>query len=219
MKIILYTSFILFLILQWGAKILPQIFGHSIVQWPVAVLLAIIIPIGFAKSLQQFYEKEKRNLKDLSIPISFIILFCLQLFLSISSFYLQNSLLISLNTNYNIAIKSLDILSSNAPPDSRKFSARLIYQEFGKEVPYKNEDGEYILFQPNEEDRKKFEVNSNTRKEQERLTDQLYDQSKAFAYLAIMQLACFMFIFPIVLILIEKFKPTKRSSGLAEARR
>ena len=219
MKFILYPTLILLTVYPWGARFIPEVFGYPVVQWSALILLAVLVPMGFGVSLVEYFEQKNKKIKHLVNPIFFLLIFCSQLLIPIFAVQSSQKTLLVLTTGNDFAIKSLEILSSDAHPRSRKISAQIIYEEYGKKVPYKSENGEYFIYEPSDEDRKKYNKKSEFRKEQEAIIKNLMKQGKIHMFSAVIQILCFLVVVPIAIILREKFKPTSRSSGLAEARR
>jgi hypothetical protein len=145
-------TIILWLLLVAAYKIFPQLLFNQNVQFPLAVLLSILLPVCF-------WIKAVRGEKFSSL-------------IFIGIFFFNSALLLyALERNYsaekaftNSAEKGIDpqiaeMLTRAEPIQRRQFAAQIIYQRYGVALPYKSSNVSYSLYVAEQTDKDKYRNN------------------------------------------------------------
>lgn len=193
MKILLNTCVIIFASYLFGKHLLPSLFGNFFVFWGVNISLAILLAIGFSKALSIYFQQECKTIKSFSNSAWFLLLFLTIIIIPISVHHSMDSL----NTFKTSSLHALPVHDSSAfdTEERRKLYAKFVFGEYGIKIPYKLESGEYITFEPTEDQIEKF----NIRQEQKEETIEIEQNLSRVAYssfrLAIIQVVLFFVVF------------------------
>src|SRR5690554_875798 len=108
-----------------GKKLFPEILGEEFIQWPLFIIVAILIPFGFAISLH-------RNLQINAVIYLSIFLFNIGMFASGSYAYTNifNTTEMASNTNEQIG-RLLSATKEATNEEKRHFVAQMIYETYG----------------------------------------------------------------------------------------
>lgn len=193
MRILLPLSSITFLITIFGREIFPSIFGNFYVFWCVNLSLIIMLAIGFAKSLSVYFQGDKKTIKSFSNVAWFLFLFLSVLIIPITVHYSMKTLdSFSMTSDRGLPIKDT---SSPETEESRKFMASFLFGQYGIKIPYRLESGDYIIFQPTEEQIKEYTAQLEGQKEINELEFQLSELAWSSFKLAIIQAVLFFAVF------------------------
>ena len=75
-----------------GKQYFPEIFGAWYIQWPAVILLSVLLPIGFAKTLSFYYQSKPKSLKSISRPTAFLLIFCALQLMQLPVYYVSTKL-------------------------------------------------------------------------------------------------------------------------------
>lgn len=152
MKNVPIITALLWLTVLLGYGFLPQLFMQDLFQFPLVVVLSILLPVSF----WQMANMERKYLSLLFVGI-FIINVSMLLFVLKNNYSAQQSLSRVLNRGVNPEL--VEYTETGANDQKRKFAARTIYQLHGISLPYKNGHDGYALYSPGEQDREKYREN------------------------------------------------------------
>lgn len=210
MKLILYSTLLLLVIYPWGAILFPEILGSSLMHMVTIVLLSIFISLGFALGIGKYYEEGEKRLNSLIYPVFFLILFCKNTLVPLSFLHIDQKNIKNPWLDNELILKRLELIYSNEDNGSRKISAQLFYEEYGKKIPYKDEKGDYLLYDPSILDKKKFQTNAEMKSKLKDLSNQHLNITKSKLFTALVQISSFLLIVPLAIILNEKYKQKNR---------
>jgi len=165
-KLISILASIIFILFLNGKKWFPGSFNHIYVQWLLIGSLVLLTSIGFVRSFASLYSTNNCKYSKIVEPIYFLFLFCSVIIflgvphLTILSLYDLDSFSMGHET------KILEGLTSREGTDlTRKKVAQILYWEFGKKLPYLEDSGEYLLYNPSDKDILKASDGKAQRKE------------------------------------------------------
>lgn len=207
MKVLLNTCAVILVSYMVGKDIFPEIFRNFFMFWGINIGLVILLAIGFARSLSIYFQKEERTIKSFSNAAWFLLLFLSVLILPITVHYGMGSL----NTFELSRNKGLPINDTSSPEteERRKYLAGFLFGQYGTKIPYRLDSGEYKIFQPTEDQVKKYENSLERHKETIDLELQLSKLALLSFNLAITQAVLFFVAF-IVTIIYEQKKENKK---------
>lgn len=140
-------------ILLFGYWFFPALFKQDAIQFPLALLFSIFLPISF---WQVAKSKKKKYLALIFVGIFVVnISFLSVVMRSILGMQQQVSERINRGIKQNLA----EYLVDGADGKKRRVAARLIYQHYGVALPFKNSSESYSLYVPSQVDKKKFQEN------------------------------------------------------------
>ena len=136
-----------------GYCFFPEPVKQDWIQFPLALLLSVFLPISF----WQVANQEKRKYFALLFVGIFIVNISFLLSIIRGSFAMQQQ--ITKEVNRGIQQELAGYLVTAVSGNKRRIAARLIYQRHGVVLPFKNESGAYTLYVPSEADKKTFQKN------------------------------------------------------------
>ena len=142
-----------------GYRFFPEVMKQDAIQFPLALLLSIFLPVSFWQLANQ---KKGRFLALLFIGI-FLVNISFLLVSIRGSFVVRQQISAALNTGIQPELAEYMVISTDS--DKRKLAARLIYQQYGVALPFKNDSNSYTLYEPSESDKKTFRNNFFSRNE------------------------------------------------------
>lgn len=152
---LLIAAFLVCYIPWQGKRLAPALFGSIYIQWPATGLTALLLPLGFLLSGHALVTRPAERRKTGWICIGFLFLFCCVL--GISS--LAGPMMDRVSRSF-AAFSSQEALPrlmnklETAPTEEKKqFIAQAIYIICGAAVPYRKDDGVFIVYQPTEKDK------------------------------------------------------------------
>jgi len=183
---------LLFGIPYFGKQYLPIIFNNWYIQWAAIILLAILLPIGFASSLIKYLKSGDKSSKSLSIPIVFLFIYSVLLLYQMPIRYINESLFnvidsVSIGHDTNL----LERTYKGKSEEERYKSAKIIFYEFGKKVPYILKNGKYVVFKPSKEDILKFDETNKLRKKTILYRNQIKNMNKQSLYIQVIEIIFF----------------------------
>ena len=196
---------LLFGIPYFGKLYLPLIFNNWYIQWAAIILLAILLPFGFANSLIKYIKSGDKSNKSLSIPIIFLFIYSILLLSPMPIRYMNESLFndidsISIGHDTNL----LERTYKGKSEQERYKSAKIIFYEFGKKVPYVIENGKYVVFKPSKEDILKFNETNKIREETTYYKNQLKNMTKQDLYMQVIEIILFFIIVFFTIMIVNK---------------
>ncbi|CAK8717281.1 hypothetical protein KKHLCK_06435 [Candidatus Electrothrix laxa] len=156
------------MIILLGYCFFPQLVKQDAIQFPLALLLSVFLPVSF----WQVANQEKKKYFALLFIGIFIVNISFLLVVIRGSFTVQQQ--IEEGVNRGIQQELAEYLVTAVSGNKRRIAARLIYQRHGVALPFKNESDSYTLYVPSEADKKTFQKNFFARND-------LKLQSKGFA--------------------------------------
>jgi len=198
---------------------LPESYPNRIIVIPLLLTLAVLLPIGFAKAIQLYILRRESTLKALFRPLFFLVLFFLKLYGPISAHHamLSGYLLVdSLVPAYSSVIIEGPV--NGKTEEGRKIVAQAIYWEFGAKVPYKTDIGEYVVFEPSDNDVDRFETNLKHANEAKRVKEMSLKIHREGLYLSITQITVFLLVFAATLYYEQKNAYKRRQTDVAGPR-
>ena len=154
MKKISLITIVFWIFFLFGYFFAPEVFKQDRVQFPLVLLLSVLLPVSF---WQVANNKGKRKY----LALFFIAIFVVNItFLSVvmrDSFTLQQQ--VSEKLNIGIQPKFAEYPVTAVSAHKRQLAARLIYQQHGIALPFKDASGAYTVYEPTEIDKGKFKKN------------------------------------------------------------
>ncbi len=211
MKNLLNISLIIWLAPLIGKQQFPEVFGAWYVQWPSIVILFLLLPVGFANSLFEYQHSSSRSTKTLIIPISFMLIFSAVLLMQLPAYYVSSTLP---SLERGPVVEKKDILAALSTAETeakRKAAAQIIFNEYGNKVPYKQESGKYILYEPTISDISSSEISKQQKESIAFYKKAIIENAFQTIYLQAFELISFALLFAITLFV--KQRSTNASKG------
>ncbi|MCI5145887.1 MAG: hypothetical protein D3923_10255 [Candidatus Electrothrix sp. AR3] len=152
MKNIPITTALLWVVSLFGYCILPEVFKDDLLQFPLVIILSILLPFSF---WQVATRENKKYLSLLFVGI-FIVNVSILLFVMQNNFSTQQAITKELNKGIRPEFAAY---LETAADGKRKLAAQLIYQHHDIALPYKNDANTYTLYVPSESDKKQYQKN------------------------------------------------------------
>jgi len=153
MKKISGVTGIIWAIFLLGYCFFPELIKQDAIQFPLALLLSVFLPVSF----WQVANQEKRKYLSLLFIGMFLVNISFLLVIIRGSIVMQQQ--ISEEVNRGIQQELAEYLVTAVSGNKRRIAARLIYQRHGVALPFKNELDSYTLYVPSEADKKTFQKN------------------------------------------------------------
>lgn len=178
-----------------GKQIVPDIFSVWYIQWPFFLLLSILVPYGFAKSIRISVEN-KLQYKACGHCFLFLFIFLTNNFLMGFGFNMLQSIpklttASTVNMPEGLSLHAID----NKDPDNRKLIASVIYTEFGQPIMYKDDSNNLIIYSPTAEEKLKYKDNQMTTSKVKELIKNTENQTTEIIFLYLWSMLSFFFIF------------------------
>lgn len=151
-KIPLLTG-LLWLIICLGHSFSFELIRQDVVQFPLALLLSILLPVSF----WLLAKGEKQRYLALLFVGIFIINTSFLFVIMRGSFVTKQQMAEQLKAGIQPDLAEYLITAVSA--HKRQIAARLIYQLHGVALPFKNDAGGYTLYEPDKADKEKFQKN------------------------------------------------------------
>lgn len=135
-----------------GYKVYPGFFLKEIVQYPLVILLSVLLPVSFWLKVQA----GKKSFALLFFGI-FLINASLLIF-ALEQNYSSKRILDS-NADKGIAPEIAEILSRDENIQKRELAARYIYQHHAVPMAYKSTADNFVLYAPSEVDKERYRAN------------------------------------------------------------
>ncbi|MCI5125638.1 MAG: hypothetical protein D3925_14475 [Candidatus Electrothrix sp. AR5] len=129
----------------------PQLVKQDAIQFPLALLLSVFLPVSF----WQVANREKKKYLGLLFIGMFLVNISFLLVILRGSFVMQQQ--ISEEVNSGIQQELAEYVVTAVSGNKRRIAAQLIYQRHGVALPFKNESDVYTLYVPSETDKKTFQ--------------------------------------------------------------
>jgi hypothetical protein len=201
MKILLSICSIIYAISVFGRPLFPAIFNNLYTFWIINIVLAVLVPIGFAKSLAIYFRQETKNLKSIKDVSLFLLIFFMAILLPITVHHSLNSLKTPvLSSEPMFSIKKTSECNNE---ENRKWEAEFLFRQYGIKIPYKLDSGEYEIYEPTPNEIKKHNKKLEERKEMLALEMELNRRSRSSSVVATVHIVCF-FVFFITTMIYEK---------------
>ncbi|CAK8724731.1 hypothetical protein H206_00587 [Candidatus Electrothrix aarhusensis] len=153
MKKISGVTGIIWAIFLLGYCFFPELVKQDAIQFPLALLLSIFLPVSF----WQVANQEKKKYLALLFIGMFLVNISFLLVIIRGSLVMQQQ--ISEEVNRGIQQELAEYLVTAVSGNKRRIAARLIYQRHGVVLPFKNESDIYTLYVPSKADKKTFQKN------------------------------------------------------------
>lgn len=192
MILLLRVCLLLWIIPLMGNELLPSFFSVWYVQWPPFLLLSILVPYGFAKSILASVKNNFQH-KEFSNCLLFLFIFLINNFnmgvgfnmlQSVPKMFIESS---TLSMPKNMSLQAIE----NNSADTRKLIASVMYVEFGQPIIYKDDENNLVIYAPTEEDKLKYQDGEITALEAKNLIEQIRKQSIITMYLYVWSLLSF----------------------------
>lgn len=191
MRFLLIVCLFLWIVPFAGNKLFPSIFSVWYVQWPLFLLLSILVPYGFAKSIRISVEN-KLQYKEFGNCLLFLFIFLLNnLIMGVGFNMLQSvpkMLIVSTaSMPENMSLQAIE----NESSDKRKFIASIMYIQFGQPIIYKDDTNNLVVYVPTAEEKLKYQENEMTSSKAKYLIDQTKKQTLEIMYLYVWSVLSF----------------------------
>ena len=206
----------IFCLLVWlfpfiGKQIAPSIFSVWYVQWSLFLILSILVPYGFARSIRTSVEN-KLNYKECGNCLLFLFIFLANNSLMVVGFNTLQSVpkFLTASTAYmpeNLSLQAID----NEKSENRKLIASVIYTEFGQPIMYKDDSNNLVVYAPTDEEKLKYKANEITASKVKDLVKKTKSQTLEVIYLYLWSMLSFFVVFA----LIFSFEQRKASKVVA----
>ncbi|WNC71646.1 hypothetical protein RGQ13_16190 [Thalassotalea psychrophila] len=206
MKYLLAICYILFFIPFIGKFIFPILISNWIVNWFLIILLSILLPIGYAKSLTDCANGTEKAKKPATTINEFLFIFCLSIGLHVFSSQTLIATDNLLNAMATEKVNSAEIFQltykDHAEKNNRGF-AQIIYWRQGVLIQYKLNSGAYKLFEPSQSDIDMYRENVELKNKKQALNAFNKEQSIIAMYFSLFQIVSFLLITKLSLYLLE----------------
>lgn len=191
MRFLLIVCLLLWIVPFMGNKLLPSIFSVWYVQWPPFLLLSILVPYGFAKSIQASMINNLQD-KEFGNCLLFLFIFLANNFLMGVGFNMLQSVpkMLIASTPSMPENMSLQAIENNSS-DNRKLIASVMYIEFGQPIIYKDETKSLVVYVPTAEEKLKYQDKEITASKAKNLIDQTRKQTLETMYLYVWSVLSF----------------------------
>jgi len=152
LKKIPLVTILFWLLIILGYKFFPQIVLKEALQYPLVILLSILLPVSFWLKIQD--GKKYQSL----IFIGIFLLNSLFLLFAIERNYTAQKML-EQNSGQGIYPELAEMLTKAETLGKRELAARLIYQQHAVALPYRSIDTAYILYAPSKSDKDRYRTN------------------------------------------------------------
>ncbi len=192
MRFLLIVCLLLWIIPFMGNKFFPSIFAVGYVQWPLFLLLSILVPYGFAKSIRISVEN-KLQYKEYGYCLVFLFIFLANNFLLVGSFNMLQSVPKMLsassasNIPENLSLQAID----NESSVKRKIIASVVYIEFGQPIMYKDDSNNLVIYVPTAEEKLKYQEHKMTKSKAKGLIENTKNQTLEMMYLYLWSILSF----------------------------
>lgn len=143
---------ILWLVMLFGFKLYPGFFLQGFIQYPLVVLLSILLPVSFWLRIQS----GKKLYALLFVGIFFMDVTALTFALE-KNFSAQRFL--EKNAGKGIVPEIAEFLSSAENLEKSRLAARLIYQRHAVSMPFRSAEKGFALYEPSQQDRETYRTN------------------------------------------------------------
>lgn len=151
MKKIAGITGLLWMIFLLGYCFLPEMIKQDAIQFPLALLLSIFLPVSF----WQVANREKGKYFSLLFIGIFFINISFLLLIMRGNFAMQQQISAELHTGIQQELAEYVVTAISGK--KRELAARLIYQRHGVALPFRNESDSYTLYEPSDADKKMFQ--------------------------------------------------------------
>ncbi len=174
-----------------GNKFFPSIFAVGYVQWPLFLLLSILVPYGFAKTIRISVEN-KLQYKEYGYCFFFLFIFLANNFLLVGGFNMLQSVPKMLsasasNIPENLSLQAID----NESSVKRKIIASVVYIEFGQPIMYKDDSNNLVIYVPTAEEKLKYQEHKMTKSKAKGLIENTKNQTLEMMYLYLWSILSF----------------------------
>jgi hypothetical protein len=146
-------TFLIWGVFLLGCWLLPGLFKQDAIQFFLTVLFSVLLPVSF---WQLAMQRKRKYLSLFFIGIFIVNVSFLGMIIR-SNIHMHQQ--ITAQVEQGIEQKLAEYTVTAVTGKKRRIAARLIYQQYGVVLPYKNEAGSYLLYVPNQDDKKEFQGN------------------------------------------------------------
>ena len=130
-----------------GYKFYPGVFHKDLFQYPLIILLSILLPTSFWIKVN-----EKKRLFSLIYILIFILNVVVLIFVTERNFSAQGN-----KTSLGIIPEVVEMLSNKKDFDRSFLAAQYIFHHHAVPVAYRNMEDNFVLFVPSEADKIKYQ--------------------------------------------------------------
>ena len=209
MKKIPFVTSIFWLLIILGYKFFPQIVLKETLQYPLVVLLSILLPVSFWLKIQDGKKYQSLIFIGIFFINSLFLLFAIERNYTAQRMMEQTS-------GQGIYPELAEMLTHAETPGKRQLAARLIYQQHAVALPYRSTDTTYILYAPSKSDQDRYRTNFAQKAHAARVKMNATQQMlTAFLYL-LLHAGIFLTLI-VFLIVYEQEKPWAKNMGSTDS--
>jgi hypothetical protein len=207
--------------IPWQAKsFFPAVFGSSYFNLASVAATSVILSIGLFISLRSFFTHSERRKETCWTSIGFVTLFAVIIGYNAvaSPMLIRVANAIDTLTTDDAMPSLLQKLQVPGPSNKRADIAKAIYHFYGVTVPYQNETGGYVIYEPDEKDKGSWAQTQSTKKKLSETKKILNVQLKQLPLITSFYIFCFFitFFIGIVFLTYKKSGRTMPSSKSTE---
>jgi hypothetical protein len=146
----LTALFWLLLILSY--KFFPRIILDQYLQYPLIILLSILLPVSFWLKIQDGKRYQSLIFIGIFLINSTLLVFALE-----RNYTTQKML--ERNSGKGIYPELAEMLTNAESLEKRQLAARFIYQRHAVAMPYKSTGTSYVLYTPSQSDQNRYRTN------------------------------------------------------------
>ncbi len=199
MKLLFYTCWLVLLFIYFGMRELSDIKTVQSVLGLMDAYLAVVVPVGFAKSTISYVKCQQKIFMGAVYPIGFLLVFTLsQVMHGALGGLTSETLAMTQGPKIEEEIERLvnDALFSHHA-DQRAKAAALLYVVSGVKTMYQSKDGEYEVFVPSLEEQEERKKWKNSDAQVGAMKDQLLEQAIAITHRSIFHVVSFFVLFSV----------------------
>ncbi|WNC72215.1 hypothetical protein RGQ13_19145 [Thalassotalea psychrophila] len=150
---------LIFLVSYFGKQLVPEVFGTCYIQYTSYLVLAVLLPFGFATSLISRDKKSKKT-SPLFLLLSLFML-VMPVVGNVGITLANNLPGTGIATNNKITTQLLK-MSVHEELKVRTIGAQQIYRHYGVSVEYRNDSNQFIKYIPSDDDISQYEQVKST---------------------------------------------------------
>ncbi len=194
---LLLAAVILLLTSSEGKKVLPSILGINYVQWGLAVISSLILPVGIFYSIRAIFIYPEQRRQSGFACLLFSAIFSLMLICYGVGSPLKMGLSHTLDdlSSEHLLPELLHGLQSSDSPEIHLKMAKSIFVCSGIQIPYRLENGAYTVYQPTKQDQDLWNGTKATNEEIATIKEQQNWEVKQMQYLMGLYAVSFFIVF------------------------
>lgn len=197
MKKIPFFTLLLWLLIIFGYCYHSEWFLKEYVQYPLVVLLSILLPVSFWQK-----NKEKKKVSAAVYLALFFINITFLLQLTAQNYNVVESL--ETKTRKGIIPEIAELLSEPANSEKNRFAARFIYQNHAISIPYRSSTNDFSLYLPTVTDRAQYQQNAAQKTNWDMARMAARSEMISTAFLLLLHTGIFLLILPFLILYDQK---------------